>query len=58
MALEFVCPRSLRTIRTGWERDEFDDLSAGDELTVECPFCKTDHVFRVDEAKPREMAQD
>ena len=58
MALEFVCPRSLRTIRTGWNRDEFEDLNSGDELAVECPFCHATHMFRVDEAKPREMAQD
>ena len=57
MALEFVCPRSLRTIRTGWNRDEFEDLGASDELAVDCPFCHTTHMFRVDEAKPRELAQ-
>jgi hypothetical protein len=51
--MEFVCPRSLRTIRTGWQREEFNDLAETDELAVECPHCNGEHVFRVDEAKPR-----
>jgi hypothetical protein len=58
MALEFVCPRSLKTIRTGWERDEFSDLTDGDELSVDCPFCGASHAFRVSEAKPPAMAED
>jgi redox-regulated HSP33 family molecular chaperone len=58
MALEFVCPRSLRTIRTGWERDEFKDMHENDELSVDCPFCNEIHPFRMSEAKPPAMAED
>ena len=56
--MEFVCPRSLRTIRTGWQRDEFKDLGGTDELVVRCPHCGGEHVFRVNEAKPHALVED
>ena len=56
MSLEFVCPHSLRSIRTAWTWEDFNDLSGADEIAVECPHCQNEHVFRVDEAKPQPRA--